>query len=240
MTAMTFPTTERLPRTGCDISTSYQQIIRTQESGIHERLDYFSPPLGFISRIGVTAPMCAGLGSGAMQGLTKEGLREALSRSRVNLVRYSTEIQNQANSHDDVEARTIAEQLRDIRKSFGLNASDLAALLGISRPTLYTWLDGQEPKPEAAVRILGLAKKADAFASLGLRRPDNLVKRPLFENGASLFGLLQQGKEIRSRCDVLRTLDEKEAANRGRIRGSDQSPRSFDAAAAESTPLYSE
>lgn len=238
MTALAFPTSNRLPRTGFEASTLYQHIIHTEEVGTQEPFDYFSLPLRGISRISATALMCVSLGSGAMQGLTKDGLSEALSRNRANLLRHSSEREKQADSNAALEIRTIAERLRHIRKSFGLNASDMATLLGISRPTFYTWLEGQEPKTEATSRILRLSKMADDLANLGLHRPDNLIKRPMFEGGVSLFDLLQQGKDIRSHFETLRTLDEKEALNRGKVRGSGQPLRSFEEAAAESIPVY--
>ena len=238
MTTMALSTGNQFPRSG-DISMSNSQIIHTPEAANQEQLDYFSVPSALI-RIAATSIMCVSLGSGGMHGLTKEGLSEALCRNRANLMRHSVGSKEQAHKSEKVETRTIAEQLCNIRKAFGLNASDLAVLLGVSRPTLYTWLDGQEPRTEATVRILGHTKMADEFASLGLRRPDNLVKRPLFEEGASIFSLLLQGKEIRSRFEVLLSIDEKEAASRGKVRGSGQSIRSLEDVATESVPLYSE
>ncbi len=242
MTNIILSTENLYPRSG-DISKSYPRYIHTHESPMQEKLDYFSAPFELVSRIGVTALICTSLGSGAMHGLTltEDGLREALRRNRASLIHHSVGNKDRATKSEEVESRTLTEQLRDIRKAFGLNASDLATLIGVSRPTLYTWLDGQAPKSaEAVEHIFSLSKVADDFASLGLRRPDNLVKRPMFENGASLFGLLQQGKDIHNRFEALRTLDEKEATSRGKIRGSDKSIISLDEAASESVPAYSE
>jgi hypothetical protein len=98
-------------------------------------------------------------------------------------------------------------------------------------------MDGQEPRPDAASRILALVKLADEFAALGLRRPDTLVKRPLFENSQSLFDLLQQGIYVRMHFDTLRALDAKEAASRAKTKGSGELTRSFEDAATDSTPL---
>ena len=228
-----------LPRSG-DTSMYYSEHIKPHESARQEEADYFSASFEFVSRFGIAALMCASLSSGTMNGLTKEGLNEVLCRNRANLIRHSVGSNDHANKSEEAETRTITEQLLDIRKAFGLNTSDLASLLGVSRPTLYTWLDGQEPRPDATIRIIRLIKVADEFANIGLRRPDNLVKRPLFENGDSLFSLLQQGKDIRSRFEVLRSIDEKEAASRRKVRGSGQSLRSLDEVATESVPLYSE
>jgi len=200
--------------------------------------DSFKAPLGIFVRMGpATAMFCVTLGSGAMNGLTEDGLREALSRNQAQLVRSSVETNEYAQVNDVAERRTVGEQLREIRQAFGLTMTDMATLFGSSRPTMYAWMDGQEPRPETATRILALAKLADEFDAMGLQRPDTLVKRPLFENSQSLFDLVQQGKNIRVHFGMIRDLDEKEAASRSKAKGSGVPIRSFDEAVADSTPL---
>lgn len=243
MTATSFPVREQTFRTGCSIPQAMETKIvpTTHQKVTEERFDYFSTPLGFISRIGVAATMaCTILGSGAMHGLTQDGLREVLSRSRANLVRISTETENSTTSYKEAETRTVSEQLREIRKSFGLNATDLATLLSASRPTIYAWLDGQEPRPETAEKILWLVRVADDFAKIGLHRAGNLVKRPIFENGASFFDFLKQGQEVYSRFDALCSLDKKEAVTRSKARGSGQVSHPDEESPSESIPLYPE
>ena len=242
MTATSFPARGLAFRTGCSIpQPAKTNIMPIQPKVTEERFDYFNTPLRFISRIGIATTMAGTIfGSGAMHGLTQDGLRELLSRNRANLVRFSTETANSTTSYKEAETRTVSEQLQDIRKAFGLNATDLATLLSSSRPTIYAWLDGQEPRPEAAEKILWLARVADNFAKLDLHRAGNLVKRPIFENGDSFFDFLKQGQEVYSRFDALRSLDEKEAMTRSKARGSGQVPRPDEELSSESIPLYPE
>jgi DNA-binding transcriptional regulator YiaG len=52
----------------------------------------------------------------------------------------------------------VHAQVRSVLQYFGLSKSDLAKLLGITRPTLYAWLDGHiEPKSENTRRLVALA-----------------------------------------------------------------------------------
>jgi DNA-binding transcriptional regulator YiaG len=53
------------------------------------------------------------------------------------------------NDEQEVDTRSSAEHVANIRDVFAINMSDLASVLGVTRPTAYTWLEGQEPKPEA-------------------------------------------------------------------------------------------
>jgi len=48
-----------------------------------------------------------------------------------------------------VDMRSPAEHVANIRDVFAVNMSDLASVLGVTRPTVYAWLAGQEPKGEA-------------------------------------------------------------------------------------------
>ncbi|MBI2779068.1 MAG: hypothetical protein HYX62_04700 [Gammaproteobacteria bacterium] len=234
-----------IPRTGTTFSGYYSAskgsdaaitlVGPTQEL---QRKDSFHLPPGILRGIGTaTVMLCATWSSGAMHGLTPDGLREALSRNRAQLVRSSVDPEELVQANQRAESRTVGEQLREIRQAFGLNATDMSLLFGIARPTVYAWMDGQEPRPDAASRILALVKLADEFAALGLRRPDTLVKRPLFENSQSLFDLLQQGIDVRMHFDTLRALDAKEAASRAKTKGSGELTRSFEDAATDSTPL---
>ena len=57
---------------------------------------------------------------------------------------------------------TVRAQVRSVLVYFGLSKSYLAKLLGITRPTLYAWLDGHiEPKSENTRRLVALASLVD-------------------------------------------------------------------------------
>ncbi len=91
---------------------------------------------------------------------------------------------------DGTHAQTTVERVRQIRDAFGLNMSELATMLDVSRPTVYAWLNGQEPQPEAVARILRLSRAGDRFSALDVGTAVAYVRQPLFE-GASLLELLK-------------------------------------------------
>lgn len=110
---------------------------------------------------------------------------------------------------------SISEQISIIKDSFGLNISAIANLLNVSRTTVYSWIKGEPPKLEQHLRhlddIVNIAKK---YSSLNLDRPDNFIKRPLF-NGQSFFALLQSGAVISDdKYTFIQDLDRREAETR--------------------------
>lgn len=110
---------------------------------------------------------------------------------------------------------TISEQVDLIKNSFGLNMSAMAELLNISRPTVYAWLKGEPPKIQENMSHTNfVASQAQIYRELNLERPDNFIKRPLF-NGESLFSLLKQEKTIsESEYALIKNLDLKESQTR--------------------------
>jgi transcriptional regulator with XRE-family HTH domain len=90
-------------------------------------------------------------------------------------------------------AETPSAQLNLVREALGLSITDLASLLGVTRPTIYAWIQGkQEPKPEMLARIQELYVVAQAAEALALPRMNRLVRRPL-ASGPSLLVRLQRG-----------------------------------------------
>ena len=47
----------------------------------------------------------------------------------------------------------IARQVRELQTALSVNKSELARILGVSRPTVYDWLDGGEPSSDNVSRI---------------------------------------------------------------------------------------
>ncbi len=62
--------------------------------------------------------------------------------------------------HNAMVASSLSAMLTDIRSNFQLNASELAQILGVSRPTLYAW-SSEATSPRAAnVRRLQILRDA--------------------------------------------------------------------------------
>ena len=91
----------------------------------------------------------------------------------------------------------------------------MAELLNVSRPTVYAWLKGEPPKTQENISHINFVEnQARMYGELNLVRPDNFIKRPLFD-GESLFSLLKQKKTI-SNADfiLIQGLDYKESQTR--------------------------
>lgn len=57
-----------------------------------------------------------------------------------------------------ISALTIARQVREVQAALSINKSELARILGVSRPTVYDWLDDGEPNADNRSRIRTLLR----------------------------------------------------------------------------------
>ena len=133
-----------------------------------------------------------------------------------------------------IDVRSPAEHVANIRDGFAISMSDLATILGITRPTAYAWLKGDEPKPEAIERIQRLSSIADRVKQMNISRLDKLVHRPL-SDGRSLFDVLQTDADPTEVLASLQTINYKEAQTRRESKGSGKHLRSLDAVLGESS-----
>lgn len=113
-----------------------------------------------------------------------------------------------------VTSLSPSEQIAFVRESLSLNMSQLAELVGVTRPTVYAWLEGRERRQgETAGKIMRLATIAQKIERKNIPRADLLVKRPLF-NGKNLLDLIKEGREISRELDDLKAIGDREAATR--------------------------
>ena len=59
--------------------------------------------------------------------------------------------------------------MEQVRAGFGRTLSRLPEVFGVSRQTLYNWLDGETPKPAHQERLRQLAQAAQVFIDLGIK-----------------------------------------------------------------------
>jgi len=87
---------------------------------------------------------------------------------------------------------SAAEQMREVLAALALNKSQMADVLGVTRPTLYDWLDGKEPNAANAERLSTLVR---ILVSSGISSTSPLnarfVRPPLEEGGRSLLDELK-------------------------------------------------
>lgn len=117
------------------------------------------------------------------------------------------------------EHAPYAQLMRQVKEGFGRTMSRLPEVFGVSRQTLYNWLDGETPKPAHQERLVQLAAAARVFNELGIKPTSALLDRSLAQgksflqllaNGADgketakkLARAVQRGAEARSKLDAL-------------------------------------
>jgi transcriptional regulator with XRE-family HTH domain len=212
-------------------------------SGIDSRAErlcqrpYSAPPAFSIARgidrphpaVKVLAPlliMTAGTG-GFMTAHTAVGLR------RWTNYQLGSAIVVEPLAPKKIDVRSPAEHVANIRDGFAISMSDLAAILGITRPTAYAWLKGDEPKPEAIPRIQRLSSIADRVKGMNIERMDKLIHRKIL-NGESLFDLLKTDRDPSIPIQSLKEISEKEARTRQESKSSGKHRRSLDEISSES------
>lgn len=131
---------------------------------------------------------------------------------------YNPQIHIEHSVARNVDTRSPAEQVANIRDVFAINMSDLASVLGVTRPTAYAWLEGQEPKAEAVIHIQKLSRIADEFNRANIIRLDKLVHRPIL-NGRSLLDILNTDEDHLEALSTLKEIAEKEAQTRSKTKG---------------------
>jgi DNA-binding transcriptional regulator YiaG len=85
-------------------------------------------------------------------------------------------------------ARTISR----IRGTFKLTITELAALFGVSRQTVYDWQSGKGMSDDRSDRLEELSKAADVFADSGLSLSPRALRRKLAD-GKTLFDVIRDG-----------------------------------------------
>lgn len=88
-------------------------------------------------------------------------------------------------------ALSVADQAREALASLSLNKTQLAEVLGVSRPTLYDWLDGNEPNAPNAQRLTMLLRLlANAGVTSASPLSPRFLRQSLSEGGTPLLDAL--------------------------------------------------
>ncbi|MET3497321.1 hypothetical protein [Variovorax boronicumulans] len=112
--------------------------------------------------------------------------------------------------------RTPAEDLSRIREVLKPAISDLATTFGVSRQSVYNWLNGEPVANENAAKLQDLALAADVLAHGGASINSTLLKRK-FANGRTLMQVAQAGESAREAALMLLQIQRREAAQRERM-----------------------
>ena len=118
-----------------------------------------------------------------------------------------------------ISALPVARQVRELQTALSINKSELARILGVSRPTVYDWLDGGEPNADNRSRIrtlLGLISESRVssnnplfprFVRSRLEPGDKIVLNLLSEetiDEATAKNLIRRAKELGDAMDAER------------------------------------
>jgi transcriptional regulator with XRE-family HTH domain len=99
--------------------------------------------------------------------------------------------------------QSTTTQLANIRQVFNPTIADLTTTLGVSRQTIYKWLNGEAtPGAERAERLLALNNAANAFKAAGLTWAPAALKLKLF-GGRSLLDLIATGQALPTDVECL-------------------------------------
>lgn len=84
--------------------------------------------------------------------------------------------------------------MKEVKAGFGRTMSQIPAVFGVSRQTLYNWLSGEIPKEQHHGKLVQLAAAARVFVDMGFK-PTSLGLDRTVANGKSFVELLSEGAD---------------------------------------------
>lgn len=129
------------------------------------------------------------------------------------------------------------EQLAYVRAVLGVSITDLAELLNVARPTVYSWMQGTEPRGEHLERLQRLERQARDIEAYGLGGLGKLLKRPL-QGGATLLELMKNNQPVNVAMAQLAAVARMEEKQRLSGKGGKVSATAAEAARDQSMPGY--
>lgn len=136
-----------------------------------------------------------------------------------HLHRSASRIQYSAHATEVIEvepARTPSEDLARIREVLSPAVSDLATTLGVTRQSVYNWINGEPVTDENAAKLRDLAQAADVLAHEGIVVNAALLKRK-FANGKSIMQAAESGAGAHKSALLLVQIYRREAEQRERM-----------------------
>ncbi len=167
---------------------------------------------------GVTSTLVRLVGWMTAAGAALTGIGTGGELSLERLQRRSQHSHQTASMFDIAEVelvRTPSENLSRIREVLKPGVSDLATTFGVSRQSVYNWLNGEPVADENAAKLQDLAQAADVLAYEGVNI-NALLKRK-FASGRTLMQVAQAGESARDAALMLVQIHKREAAQRERM-----------------------
>ena len=92
--------------------------------------------------------------------------------------------------------------MKEVKAGFGRTMSHLPPVFGVSRQTLYNWLNGETPKEPHQGKLVQLAAAARAFTEAGFK-PTALSLERTVAQGRSFVELIGQGADGKETAERL-------------------------------------
>ena len=169
---------------------------------------------------GVSSTVVRWVGWVAAAGAVLSGLGTGGELSLEHLQRSTHEVRHMwpaVEVADVASVRNPTENLVRIREVLKPAVSDLATTFGVSRQSVYNWLNGETVADENAAKLQDLAQAADVLAHEGIEVNAALLKRK-FANGRTLLQVAQAGESARDAALQLAHIHKREAAQRERMK----------------------
>ena len=115
--------------------------------------------------------------------------------------------------------KPFARLMEEIKKGFGRTMTRLPVVFGVSRQTLYNWLDGETPKEPHQLKLIQLAEAARVFSAAGFRPTATTLDRTV-ARGKSFLTLLADGADGATTAHSLIRIVERGLAARARLEAS--------------------
>ncbi|NMG48990.1 hypothetical protein GO613_12850 [Azoarcus communis] len=106
--------------------------------------------------------------------------------------------------------------MKEVKAGFGRTISHLPAVFGVSRQTLYNWLNGETPKPHHQGRLVQLASAARVFTEAGFK-PTALSLERTVAQGKSFVELIGQGADGKETAERLVRIEKRGADAREKL-----------------------
>jgi transcriptional regulator with XRE-family HTH domain len=168
---------------------------------------------------GVTSTVVRWVGWMAAAGAALTGIGTGGELSIQHLQRSVQQMQQMVRTDNVTDAapiRTPAEDLGRIREILNPAISDLANTFGVSRQSVYNWLNGEPVAEENAAKLRDLAQAADVLAHEGIAINAALLKRK-FANGRTLMQVSQVGESAMNAAVQFVQIHKREMAQRERM-----------------------
>lgn len=106
--------------------------------------------------------------------------------------------------------------MKEVKAGFGRTMSYLPAVFGVSRQTLYNWLNGEIPKEQHQGKLLQLAAAARVFIGAGFK-PTALSLDRSVVHGKSFIELIGQGTDGKETAERLIRLEKRGVSARAKL-----------------------